>query len=64
MFECPDRLVDECIPVVQSMMEAPCPWLTDPLVAPDGLWCAVEVSMGKNLDYRDSENPEGMEKIK
>lgn len=47
-FECPDGLLDDLIPLLKPLMEAPSPVLVDPLVAPGGLWCAVGVQTGRS----------------
>lgn len=47
-FECPNNLVDECVWTIQNEMQQPCPLLKDPVLAPDGLWCEVEVKVGPN----------------
>jgi len=49
VFDCPSNLVDECIANIKPLMERPSPVLVDPVVAPEGLWCQVEVSVGKSL---------------
>lgn len=49
-FECPDSLVDEMIPTVQAIMESKSSYLIDPIVAPDGLWCGVDVAVGQDWD--------------
>lgn len=64
VFDCPDKYLDECIPTVKGIMEKPSPFLVDPEVSPEGLWCGTEVTCGRNWDKRDKENPEGMEKIR
>ena len=48
-FECPSSELDEMIPYVKGMMERPSPRLVDPDLAPVGLSCAVEVSLGPSL---------------
>lgn len=49
-FECPDNLVDECIVTIKKIMEQPSKILVDPVVAPEGLWCAVDVKVGTDMD--------------
>ena len=46
-FECNESEVEECIAAVKPLMEAPAPVLTDPLVAPEGLWVGCDVSVGR-----------------
>jgi hypothetical protein len=63
LFECPGERLDEMIPAVKGLMERPSPYLVDSLVAPQGLWCGVEVQIGRNWDFKDPANPDGMEKV-
>jgi hypothetical protein len=49
-FECPVGLVDEMLPVVRGIMEERSPYLIDPVVAPDGLWCGTDVGVGNDWD--------------
>ena len=51
-FCCPDQLVEECIANVKPQMELPSKVLINP-VAPEGLWCAVDVSIGRNMQRRE-----------
>jgi hypothetical protein len=44
-------------------MEAPSPWLKDPVVAPGGLWAGVDIAVGLNWDKKDAENPQGMQGV-
>lgn len=48
MFLCPDFLIDNAIRRVKKEMERPSEILVDETVAPDGLHCAVDVSVGQN----------------
>jgi len=48
VFDCPSNLVDECISNIKPLMERPSPMLVDPVVAPGGLACDVEVKVGKS----------------
>jgi uracil-DNA glycosylase family 4 len=48
-FECPVHLVDSCIADVSRAMEARSRILVDPVVAPLGLACGVEASVGPNV---------------
>jgi hypothetical protein len=61
-FDCPRELVDECLHVGKRIMEFRNPNLVSKLV-PDGLWCAVEASVGGNGGKRSAENPDGMEEV-
>jgi uracil-DNA glycosylase family 4 len=63
-FECPDPLRDECLETIKGIMERPSSVLVDPDVAPGGLWCQVDMEIGRNQDRKDASNPTGMEKIK
>lgn len=55
-FCCLDALVEECLHVVKGIMEAPCPTL-------NGLWCAVQPSVGQNNATKSDTNPEGKEEV-
>jgi hypothetical protein len=55
-FCCKNNLVEECIHTVKSLMEAPSPTM-------NGLWCAVSVTVGKNLGAKSASNPNGREEI-
>lgn len=57
MFCCPNGLVSECVEEVHKEMEKPSTILVDPLLAPEGLWCGAEVSIGKN--WNDMEEVKG-----
>lgn len=48
MFLCPDAMVEECAHLIHSIMTIPSPQLVDPVVAPSGLQCDVEVAVGQN----------------
>lgn len=48
-YECPDELVDECIENISREMEARSKILVDPDVAPLGLACGVEASVGQSM---------------
>jgi hypothetical protein len=63
VFDCPGHLEDECVQMVKAIMEAPSPYLRDPYVAPDGLWAGVEIKRGRNWDFKDNDNPDGMETV-
>jgi len=63
IFDCPRELAEECIEIVKPLMERRSTYLVNP-VAPQGLWCEVEVSMGmENWAKRSSSNPGGMGKV-
>jgi len=49
VFDCPPRWGEECVQNVREILESPSPELTDAVVAPGGLTCAVEVKRGRNL---------------
>ena len=51
-FHCHESLVDECLECVKPQMEAPSTVLKNE-VAPEGLWCAVEATAGKNMTDRE-----------
>jgi len=51
-FCCPNSLVEECYMNVKPQMELPSPVLVNP-VAPDGLWCEVDATIGKNMQKRE-----------
>jgi uracil-DNA glycosylase family 4 len=51
-FCCPDSLAAECIANVKPQMELPSKVLVNS-VAPEGLWCAVDVSVGQNMQKRE-----------
>ena len=51
-FCCLDSLAEECAVNVKTQMELPSRVLVNP-VAPDGLWCAVDVSIGRNMQKRE-----------
>jgi uracil-DNA glycosylase family 4 len=61
-FVCADDLVDECLHTVKPLMEAPCSKLKSRL-APNGLWCAVSVSVGQNDAPKSDDNPDGKEDV-
>ncbi len=63
-FDCPDEYEDECLETVKGIMESPSPYLRDPIVAPEGLWAGVDVKRGRNWDWKDPDNPEGMEGVR
>ncbi len=48
LFECHNSLADSCIELVSLEMEAPNPLLSDPVVAPLGLRCGIEASIGQD----------------
>lgn len=48
-FHAPDQWVEECVHRVGEIMRAPSAMLMDPVVAPRGLICDVEVSVGPHL---------------
>jgi len=64
IFEPSNEVFDEMVPRVKSMMEERSRVLSDPLVAPAGLFCEVEVKMGWNWDSREIDNEKGMREIK
>lgn len=55
-FCVPDPLVDECLHTVKGLMEAPCTTL-------NGLWCAVQPSVGQNNAAKSESNPDGKEEV-
>ncbi|MDE2098745.1 MAG: hypothetical protein KGL39_15935 [Patescibacteria group bacterium] len=48
VFHAPESIVEECVATVGGIMRAPSPVLVDPVVAPTGLVCDVEASVGPN----------------
>lgn len=50
-FECRYDRVDSLLQDVKPLMEAKCQILTDPVTAPDGLWCEVEAEIGTDWDH-------------
>lgn len=50
-FCCPDELSEECAANIKRQMELPSLVLKNP-VAPDGLWCGVDVTIGRNMQAR------------
>jgi uracil-DNA glycosylase family 4 len=48
-FECPDELVDRCVSDISSAMESRSKILVDSDVAPNGLACGVEASVGQSM---------------
>jgi uracil-DNA glycosylase family 4 len=48
-FECPNSLVDSCVLDISSAMESRSRVLIDPDIAPLGLACGVEASVGPNI---------------
>lgn len=48
LFECPDALVDDCVRDCSGAMEMASAVLVDPDVAPSGLRCGVEASVGQD----------------
>jgi DNA polymerase I-like protein with 3'-5' exonuclease and polymerase domains len=51
-FCCPDSLVEECVANVKRQMELPSKYLVNE-VAPGGLWCEVDVTVGKTMASKD-----------
>lgn len=49
VFDCHPKHAEECKYTIKQILERPSEILIDPDVAPDGLWCAVEVKQGANL---------------
>lgn len=49
VFHCPAGLAEECVEGVGKIMRAPSTVLIDPLVAPAGLACDVEIAVGPSL---------------
>jgi uracil-DNA glycosylase family 4 len=47
-FCCPEKLVEECMDAVPGVMNQPSKVLIDPVVAPGGLICQVEIKMGRS----------------
>jgi len=50
-FECPVERLDNLLADVKPLMEAPCTILTDPVTAPEGLWCEVEAEISQDWDH-------------
>ncbi len=50
MFEIPDGVFDEAVPAILAEMVKPSEILIDPVTAPDGLQCAVEVKVGRTWE--------------
>lgn len=50
VFDCDAAREAECVERVTKIMTAPCPYLKDPVVAPEGLWCGVSLAIGTNWD--------------
>ena len=48
MFLCPDWIIDNAVHLVKKEMERPSEILVDETVAPNGLSCKVDVSVGQN----------------
>jgi len=46
VYDMPNKLIDEAVPAIKQILELPDPLLVDPVVAPEGLWIAVDVSIG------------------
>lgn len=66
-FHMPDRRCDEMIPRLKEIMTRPNPVLSDPLVAPQGLFVDVSVLVSPvegNWGDKTGVNPDGMEEIK
>jgi DNA polymerase I-like protein with 3'-5' exonuclease and polymerase domains len=45
IFDVPGTLIDEALPKIKEIMERPGSMLVDPVVAPNGLHCEVELSI-------------------
>ena len=60
---CREELVDACLHEVSAEMVKRQPVLTDPVMAPDGLWCDVDAKVGRNWDKKSEGNPDGLEEI-
>lgn len=58
LFEPWEDELNECVSIVQPVMEAPCMRLADPVVCPDGLIIKVEAMHGYNWGPYDSKNPD------
>lgn len=48
LFECPTVLIDDCLQEVSAAMEKASTILVDPEVAPTGLACGIEASIGRD----------------
>lgn len=55
-FCCPDPFVEECLHVVPEVMNRPAIILADSVVAPNGLVCETEVSVGRTWDSMEGWN--------
>jgi uracil-DNA glycosylase family 4 len=51
-FCCPESLAEECYMNVKPQMELPSKVLINP-VAPEGLWCAVDATIGRDMQKRE-----------
>lgn len=51
-FCCPSNLAEECYTNVKPQMERPSTVLVNS-VAPEGLWCAVDATIGQNMQKRE-----------
>ena len=69
-FVTEDRLVEECLWNVKGKLEEMDLVLMDPIVAPDGFWCAADGKVGQNwADWNDDPakgplNLEGMREVR
>lgn len=48
-LHCPNQFVEEALYNYTKLLEEPEVVLTDPLVAPEGLWCGTEAKVGEDL---------------
>lgn len=53
-FCTPTPLVEECLHTVKPLMETPSPYMTHPVLAPDGLVCEVECKVGRNARFMET----------
>ncbi len=52
LFECPETLLQDCLADVSAAMEKPSAILVDPEVAPKGLACGIEASVGRESWFK------------
>lgn len=55
LFVMPDKLVDQAVPAIYNEMVKPSAILIDPAIAPGGLVCDVEASIGKTWSKKKME---------
>lgn len=63
-FHCEDSLITSCLEIIPQILESPSKILIDQELAPNGLRCGIEASVGQNwASYNKETNPNGMQTV-